>query len=152
MREVNGVFIEGTAKTPQVEFNHLTGEFVLRGRSIPENAAKVYEPLLNWTNTYIEAPQKITNLHLNLEYFNSASFVWITMIVKALSKITRKDAVLYIHLYFDIEDFEDNITDQVRDLISVLADKISDSKISIGIKTHGVDSDGKVVKESTILI
>jgi hypothetical protein len=152
MKEFKGVFIEGTVKTPQVEFNHLTGELVLKGRSIPENAAKVYEPLLEWTDNYVKAAKKTTNIRLNLEYFNSASFVWITMIVKALSKITRKDALLYIHLYFDIEDFEDNITNQVKDLISVLAEKISDSKISIGIKTHGIDSNGKSIKESTILI
>jgi len=152
MKEFEGVFTEGTPKTPRVEFNHLKGELVLSGRSIPENAAKVYEPLLNWTNIYIKAPQKTTNLRLNLEYFNSASFVWITMIVKALSKMERKDAILYIHLYFDIEDYEDSITDQVRDLVSVLVDKIGDTRISIGIKTHGTDSEGKVVKESTILI
>jgi hypothetical protein len=152
MKEFKGVFIEGTVKTPQVEFNYLTGEMVLRGRSIPENAAKFYQPLLDWINKYIKAPQKTTNLHLNLEYFNSSSFVWITMIIKSLSKIERKDAILYIHLYFDIEDYEDNITNQVQDLISVLVDKISDTKISIGIKTHGTDSDGKAIKESTILV
>jgi len=152
MKKFEGVFVEGTVKTPQVEFNHLTGELVLRGKSIPENAAKIYEPLLNWTNSYIKTAQKTTNLHLNIEYFNSASFIWISMIVRALSKIERTDAILYIHLYFDIEDFEDNITGQVRDLICALVDKMSDTKISFGIKTHCIDSDGKVIRETTILI
>jgi hypothetical protein len=152
MKEFNAVFVEGTVKTPQVDFNNLTGELVLKGKSIPENAAKLYEPLLNWTNSYIKAAQITTNLRLDIEYFNSASFVWISMIVRALSKIERKDAILYIHLYFDMEDFDDNITGQVRDLISVLVDKISDTKISIGIKTHGTDTEGKIIKESTILI
>lgn len=152
MNELKGIYIEGTRKTPKIEFTHITGELVLEGRSIPENTAKVYEPLLVWINEYVKYPCSITNLHLKLEYFNSSSLIWIIKIVLALSNIELAAAVLYVHLYFEIENFEDGITDEVRNIIDALADKIHNLKFNIAIKTHGTDSDGKIVKESTILI
>jgi hypothetical protein len=43
MNKIKNIFIEGTAKSPQIDFNQLTGELILFGKSIPENAAKVYD-------------------------------------------------------------------------------------------------------------
>jgi hypothetical protein len=152
MIELKGIYIEGTGKTPKIEFTHLTGELVLSGRSIPENAAKVYEPLLVWINEYVKSPSSVTNLHLKLEYFNSSSLVWITKIIIALGNIVLENAVLYVHLYFEIEDFEDGITEELKNIIEVLAEKLHDVKFSIAIKTHATDSSGNIVRESTILI
>jgi hypothetical protein len=152
MNELKGKYVEGTAKTPQVEFNHLTGELVLEGRSIPENAGKVYEPLVDWINEYVKSPCNTTNFHLNLEYFNSASLIWITKIIITLSKTMLPGAIVYIHMYFEIEDFEDGISDELSDLIEVLSDKIHEAPCSIAFKTHGIDSSGKEVKEFTILV
>lgn len=152
MNELKGIYVEGTRKTPKIEFTHIIGELVLEGRSIPENSAKVYEPLLVWINEYVKSPCSTTNLHLKLEYFNSSSLIWIIKIVIALGNIELAGAVLYVHLYFEIEDFEDGITDEVRNLIDVLADKIHNLKFNIAIKTHGTNSNGKIIKESTILV
>jgi len=151
MSELQGIYIEGTPKTPKVEFTHLIGELLLEGKSIPENAAKVYEPLLVWINEYIKSPCPTTNLHLRLEYFNSASLVWITKLVLALGKIELSNAILYIHMYFEIEDFDDGITDDLSDIINVLTEKINDVKLNIAFRTHGLDKNGKVARESTIL-
>ena len=41
--EIKNLFIEPTPKTPQIDLNHLTGELIFSGKSIPENAAKLYE-------------------------------------------------------------------------------------------------------------
>jgi hypothetical protein len=152
MNELKGIYVEGTKKTPKVEFTHIIGELVLEGRSIPENTAKVYEPLLDWINEYVKSPCPTTNLHLKLEYFNSSSLIWIIKIVLALCTIKLEGAVLYIHLYFEIEDFDDGITDEVRIIIDALVDKIHDLKFNIAIKIHGTDSTGKIVRDSTILI
>ena len=44
MDEFSSISIDQTAKTPQIDFNHLTGELILSGKSIPENAAKYMNP------------------------------------------------------------------------------------------------------------
>jgi hypothetical protein len=151
MNELKGLYVEGTRRTPKIEFTHPIGELVLEGRSIPENTAKVYEPLLAWINEYVKSPCSITNLHLKLEYFNSSSLIWIAKIILALSNIERPRALLYIHLYFEIEDFEDGITDDVRHIRNLLSDKIHNVKFNTAIITHGTDANGKILKESTIL-
>jgi hypothetical protein len=152
MNELEGIYIIGTKKTPKIEFTHYIGELVLEGRSIPENTAKVYEPLLDWINEYVKSPCSTTNLHLKLEYFNSSSLIYIIKMIMALSNIELEGAIVYVHLYFEIEDYEDGITDEVRSIIDVLVAKIHNVKFNIAIKTHGTDSKGTIVKESTILI
>ena len=152
MDQIKNIFIERTAKTPQVDFNQLTGELILFGKSIPENAAKVYEPLLAWINDYIKSPRHTTNLRLNLEYFNTPSSIWLAKMVNALSKISEDDYVFSIHLYFDIEDFESMDMEELKNIVGQLVENISEGKISIGVKTYGTDVNGKIVKESTIFI
>jgi hypothetical protein len=152
MTEFKTIFVDGTTKTPEIDFNYLTGDLVLYGRSIPENAAKVYDPLVNWINSYIITPQDITNLHLKLEYFNSASLIWITKIIKLLSKIEKKDSVLYINLYIENDDIDIKEADELKDIICSIFDNLDSLKVSIGIKIHGIDSNGKVVDESTIML
>lgn len=152
MNAINNIFTEGTSKTPDVDFNHHSGDLILSGKSIPENAAKVYEPLLQWINEYVKSPRKVTNFRLHLDYFNSATTIWLAKLVKALGKIDKKDCLLYIHIYLDIEDYDEIDADDVKYMIGSLVDNIGEIKISIGIKVYATDYNGKIVKESTILI
>ncbi len=152
MPGLKNIFVEGTAKSPEIDFNQHTGELILSGRSIPENAAKVYEPLLNWATEYVKSPRPVTNFRLNLEYFNSASSIWFTKIIKALCLIGEPDYVFFIHIYFDLEDFETMDEEELREIVSSLIDNVGVIKVSVGLKTYGTDESGKVVKESTILI
>lgn len=150
MNDLRGLYIEGTRKTPRIEFTNLTGELILEGRSIPENVIKVYGPLLEWINDYVKSPNKTTNLHIKLDYFNSASLIWIVKIIMALGNISLEGAILYIHFYFEAENFNEGITEELTDLIDVLAEKIQSAKIHIAFKTHGLDSDGNIIRELTI--
>ncbi len=152
MAELKDIFIEGTAKSPEIDFNQHTGELIIAGRSIPENAAKVYEPLLNWAAEYVKNPRPTTNFRLNLEYFNSASSIWFAKIIKALCLIKDDDYVLFIHMYFDKEDFEEMDEEELKEIVGSLLDTAGKINVSVGIKTYGTDEHGKVVKESTILI
>jgi hypothetical protein len=152
MSEIKNIYVDGTLKSPHIDFNQHTGELILSGKSIPENAAKVYEPLVLWANEYIKSPRKITNLRLNLEYFNSSSSLWIVKIIKALSKISDDECILYIHVYFENEDYEDIDVNEIKDTISSLVDNIGDIKISLEIKAYNTDNSGNILKESTILV
>lgn len=152
MSEIKHIIIDGDMKSPLVDFNNLTGDLILSGRSIPENAAKVYEPLFLWILEYIKSPKKITNFRLNLDYFNSASTIWISKIIRALGKIEHEDSVLFIHLYFDTEDYAEMDSEDIRQLIVSLVGNVGDILISIGVKVYSTDPGGKIIEESTILI
>lgn len=150
--ETKSLSFEGTVKTPYVDFNHHSGELMLRGRSFPENAASVYEPLLTWIADYVKSPALATNFHLNLEYFNSSSLLWIAKIIKMLSEIDQKDSLLYIHTYFDIDDFDYHDPEELKDLICSMLNNNGERKVSIVVKSHVTGGDGDSEKESTVFI
>jgi len=129
--ELKSIFIESTNKTPQVDFNHLSGELILSGKSIPENPAKIYDNLLNWTQEYVKNPRPTTNLRLNIEYFNTASVIWVAKIVKALCTINDPEKSLFIHLYFDIEEFDSMEIDDVREALGPVIDVVGNPNINL---------------------
>jgi hypothetical protein len=152
MKELKNIYVEATAKAPQIDFNQLTGDLIFSGRSIPENAALIYEPLLKWVNEYISNPRQTTNLRLNIEYFNTASSIWLAKIVKSLSRMKNPENVLFIHLYFEVEEFDNMDSEDIKDALSPVLDIISTASISIGIKIYGTDENGEIIKESMVLI
>jgi hypothetical protein len=153
MKEFTNLFIEQTPKTPQVDLNQYNGELILYGKSIPENAAKVYEPIMTWVSQYILNPKPTTNFRLNLEYFNTSSSIWLVKILKLLIQIKDPDYVLILHIYLPLEDFEDmEESGDLKDAFSPISDILYDSIVSIGIKVYGMDNDEKIIKEKLIFI
>ena len=94
---------EGSAKTPQVEFN-ASGELLLKGRSIPENSIEFYKPLIEWIESYSESPNSSTVLNVQLEYFNTSSSKCILDVFKKLESITGSE--VSVKWYYE-EDDED---------------------------------------------
>ncbi|MBI3136255.1 MAG: DUF1987 domain-containing protein [Bacteroidetes bacterium] len=65
--------LEGTPKSPRVDFNAQTGILLISGRSIPENAREFYRPLIEWVERYSDQPKPKTIFDICLEYFNTSS-------------------------------------------------------------------------------
>ncbi len=150
--DLKTLYIEPTPKTPHIDLNHFTGDLIISGKSIPENAALLYEKVLNWVNGYIKAPKTNTNLRINLEYFNTASAIWLSKIVQALCSIKDKECTLIMHLYFSIEDYDNMDTEDIRDELHPLIHMIGTPSISLGIKIYGTDEKGEILKESMVLV
>jgi hypothetical protein len=145
------LIVEETSKTPEINLNQRTGEFILSGKSIPENAAKVYEPVLNWVSDYIQHARPTTNFRINLEYFNTASSIWIAKIVKELLKIKEPDYVLIMHLYVPLEDYDEmKEFDDLKEAFAPVTDILQGATLSTGIKLYGLDDDGKILKDTLI--
>jgi len=153
MKDLQNLIIEGTAKTPHIELNALTGDFVFSGRSIPENAAKVYEPILNWVTEYILNAKPTTNLKLNLDYFNTSSSLWLAKIFRVLVRINEPDYVLIFHLYLPLDEFEDmREFEDIKEAFFPIADVLQFAIPSIGIKLYGTDDSDEVVKDKLVFI
>jgi hypothetical protein len=153
MNEFQSLIIEQTPKTPQIDLNQLTGELIFSGKSIPENATKVYEPVFDWIKEYIQHARPTTNLRLNLEYFNTASSLWLAKILKVLIKINEPDYVLIIHLYISVEEYDEmRDFEDIKDAFVPITDIFHEAIPSIGIKLHGIDESGKIIKDSLVFI
>ena len=92
--EITKLYIESSPKTPNIDFDPYTGELILSGKSIPENAALVYERVFKWVSEYIKLPRPTTNFRINLEYFNTATAIWLSKIVAALCSIEKEECTL----------------------------------------------------------
>jgi hypothetical protein len=70
--------IRPTHDTPHVICDK-DGEFIMTGRSLPENPVKFYEQIFNWASAY---DRESIFLTFKLEYFNTASSKQIFNLIK----------------------------------------------------------------------
>ncbi len=95
---------EGT-NTPNVRFDAKTGKLEITGNSIPEDVAGFYQPVFEWLTQYIEQPAKNTELHIHLNYFNSASAKVILDILNYLEALLDRNVDVQVHWhYLDIDE------------------------------------------------
>lgn len=153
MRENNSLVIEGTIKTPQIELDQSTGDLVFRGKSIPENAAKVYEPAVGWVTEYVKSPRRTTNVWFDLDYFNTSSLLWLTKILKILISIKEPDYVIILNLHIPIEDFDDiNDFEDLKEVFLPISSILQGSIPCVGVKLYGKDDNGVIIKNSLLFI
>lgn len=143
--------IPSTYNSPEVEFDPHSGILKLSGKSIPENATKLYSPLIGWVKEYVNKACEETNLHLDLEYFNTASSIWIARIVKLLTQIPDPEKLIILHIYFDIEEFDEMEEEDIKEALAPVTDVLTIAIPSVGVKIYGKDDFNTIIKEKLIL-
>ena len=103
---MEAIIIEGTPKTPTVNFDAGTGKVEVKGRSIPENSIEFYKPLVDWLENYSTTPYNQTEVNIQLEYFNTSSSKCILDVFKKLESIYKSGNEVIINWYYE-EDDED---------------------------------------------
>lgn len=149
---ISKLFIEETKNTPEISMDPGKGVFVLKGKSIPENATQLYDPVVKWLKEYINKPADETNLHFNLIYFNTASSIWMARIIKILSRINDPEKIFIINLYFHLEEYDEMEAEDMHDAIAPALDVLNEATVSLGVKIFGTDDSGKIIKKRLILI
>ena len=102
----NSFNAEQSAKTPLINFDATSGNFELKGKSIPENSVLFYKPLFDWLDNYVQKPASKTSLSIQLDYFNTSSSKCIVDLFKKLEQIpkTGKGEAIINWLYDDQDD------------------------------------------------
>lgn len=98
--------IEGTPKTPTVNFDGEKGKIEIKGRSIPENSIEFYKPLVDWLEEYMKSPKDMTEVDIQLEYFNTSSSKCILDVFKKLETMYKGGNEVVINWHYE-EDDED---------------------------------------------
>ena len=96
-------FIEATNHTPKVQLTS-EGEILIKGKSLPEDTAKFYEPILSWVN---ECSLDTVKFTLFLEYMNSSSANQISKLL-LIAKDNKQIKDCSIDWYYESDD-EDNL-------------------------------------------
>ena len=100
------IAIEGTPKTPTVNLDPSSGKVEIKGRSIPENSIEFYKPIVDWLESYSSVPKDLTEVNIQLEYFNTSSSKCILDVFKKLETISKAGNEVIINWYYE-EDDED---------------------------------------------
>lgn len=111
------VVIESTKKTPNIVLDP-EGLIKMSGRSIHEDPAKFFDPLVYWIQGYCSNPKEVTTVEIQLEYFNSGSAKYILSILQILTGLTAKGLKLVINWFYEVGD--DDILERGEYYASIL--------------------------------
>lgn len=90
-------------ETPGILFDKSSGKLNITGKSLPEDAASFYLPVINWLNNYIKSPNNETEIIFNLVYFNTSSSKQLFKILTLLKELSNTQKVKIIWRY-DVGD------------------------------------------------
>ncbi len=97
--------LEGTEDTPKIILDKTNKIFEISGRSLPEDSAEFYQPVLDWLAAYANDPLPEMIFDFKLEYFNTASSKLILDVLTALEEI--ENTTIHWYFYEDDEDMEE---------------------------------------------
>ena len=115
---MNNLLREKTHTTPEIDFDANTGVFEIKGRSIPENAMKIYRPVMEWVEQYLVNPQPKTTINLRLSFFNTSTSKYLMEMLKKFEVVNRQGYPVEVFWYYDDEDIRD-IAEDYQALVDV---------------------------------
>ncbi len=118
--------IKGTDDTPNVILDAENNIIEFSGRSLPEDVATFYAPILQWIDEYAKAPNEKTNVVIKLEYFNTASSKMLLDMLLKFEDIYKEGHDLVVSWYYmeDDEDMEE-ACDEYADIVEIPFQKFS---------------------------
>lgn len=113
-------YSEGSDKTPRIRLNAATGEMEFSGRSIPENSAKLYDPIIAWMDEYVKSPNEETVFIVKLEYFNTSSSKYLLEIFRRFEDVFKSGKPVSVQWYYEQEDEDmQESGDDFRDILKI---------------------------------
>ncbi len=112
------LIIEPTRATPLVKFNIDKGTFEISGRSMPENAARFYNPIVKWLEQHVVNQDLEAGFVINLEYFNTGSYIGLMTIFNKLDDLNARGSRFQVKWYHEESDME--AIDDAKSFQSVL--------------------------------
>lgn len=104
------LYIEATSVSPEIDFDIEALRFSIRGRSMPENTEKFYNPVTNWLNDNLRFQFVRANIDIALDYYNTGSFIRLMGLFNLLHELNDTGNEFCVRWICEAED-EDNVAD-----------------------------------------
>jgi hypothetical protein len=107
---MRSLLIEATEDSPEIKFDFTSKQFVISGKSRPENSGKFFTPVLNWFGEFEKniSSEQNNNTPLDftfkLEYFNSISAKYIADIIMILKDFADRGVPIKINWHYPKSD------------------------------------------------
>ena len=117
--------IQGTDDTPAVILDDQNEVYQLSGRSLPEDVASFYDPILDWLDDFSESSHSKMTFGFKLEYFNTASSKLLLDILLKLEEMSEDNKEILVKWYYpeDDEDMEE-AGEEYADIVDVPFEQI----------------------------
>jgi len=124
---MEALIIEATESSPAVSFDSKSNNFIISGKSRPENTGKFYTPVINWVTDFEgvlvsrksgkEDIQKVVFV-FNMEYFNSISAKYLLDIILMLKDFISKGHEINIEWHYS--KFDDDMLDTGKEFSTMV--------------------------------
>lgn len=101
MRLIN---LKGTPDTPSVVLDPQTNVMNITGRSLPEDAAAFYNPILEWLDNYAAENNDDTVAVFKLDYFSTSSSKMLLSILYKLESMSFAGTKVKVKWYYPEDD------------------------------------------------
>ena len=96
--------IEGTKKSPEINYNSSENALTIHGRSILSNLEDdFYNPIFKLLSEIKSEENNVFTLEFHLDYFNTSSHMSIMKILKGVSEVGSNASVIWA---YDSDDLE----------------------------------------------
>lgn len=97
---MNAIRIAGSQSTPEIHCNPESGTVLLQGDSYPENSYELYQPVIEWIETWLDRHQHL-HLELRLVYMNTSSVKAMMDIFDILEAAHQKGQHVSVDWFYD---------------------------------------------------
>lgn len=119
------LFIQGTAHTPEVDFQPENYKFKISGRSTPEDADIYYYPMIKYLDTIKKdlktgfQSDKTLIFEFHLDYYNTASIRYLNTVMQKIESINEDHSVKVIWHYDRDDEYLKEMGDYFKDMFAI---------------------------------
>lgn len=118
--------LAATDDTPEVVLDASSGEFVFSGKSLPEDVASFYDPIIDWISEYGNNANDSSVFKFKLTYFNTASSKMILDILMKLEELSENDIDIKVEWHYEEEDEDmEEAGEEYSDIVEVPFEMVS---------------------------
>ncbi|MFK8044666.1 MAG: DUF1987 domain-containing protein [Crocinitomicaceae bacterium] len=103
---IENLYIAPTDESPKVDFNSETGLFEISGISISKEADRTFGLINNWLKGYSEYPQDVSQLIINLDYFNISTSKHLLDLLYKLKQLEENEKFVSIEWHYNEEEVD----------------------------------------------
>lgn len=119
------IFIEKTTSKPKISLDPESGICEVSGTSMPEDVKLVYNPVLEWLDSFGKTNAPSIEFNFKFVYFNTASAKIILDILFRLDAISKLGKKVTINWHYKGEDLDmEEAVEDYADMISLPINKI----------------------------
>ena len=94
--------IEATKSSPMIEFNAEMRCLQIKGESYPEDAAKFYNPVIQWVKEYLAQQGGATLVEIKMAYLNTSSSKCIMTFLDLLEDASCAGSDIAVKWHYDV--------------------------------------------------